>query len=236
MKYFTLLSLILFSGLYAPYHHSKLKSELEKTALPKHTIATFYDAVRINNTQSIAEHLQSKKFYSLKGFAQAAAKHQHKESLSLLLSAGARPPLYEVATQGQTDLAFLTLKHFSKILEPLTPKAKERLLKRLCKTGNEKLLHMYFDFNVLSPEDVSHAVVAKAKRESKIYTALIEKRFMYGTGTCAICITDFTQEETHNPGLLLKCGHMFHEPCSKAWFEKRPTCPLCKRLVRTKKK
>lgn len=212
-----------------PLKHSQLMEQ------PKHTIHTFYNAVRANDTQSISEHLQEEKPYPLKNLAKTAAKNQHKEALLLLLSGGARPPLYEVAQQGQTDLALITLKHLPNLCEPLTPKAKECLVKRLSKTGNPKLLHMYFNFKVLSPEDVSHAIIAGATQGSKMYAALVEKRFMYGTGTRAICITDFTQEETYIPNLLLKCGHMFHTECSNEWFKKHPTFPLCQKKVRPKK-
>lgn len=236
MKYSILLSGILFSGLYGANAHLTLLQQLKLTLKQQPTIATFYDAVRANDTQSIAEHLQSKKPYPLKRLATTAAKYQHKEALFILLAAGAQPPLYETATQGRTDLALLSLKHLSNFTEPLTPLAKERLLKRLSKTGNPKLLHMYFDYGVLKPEDVSHAIVAGATQGSKTYTTLVEKRFMHGTGTCAICITDFTKEETQDPKFLLKCGHMFHKLCSDQWFEKRPTCPLCQKLVRKKKK
>lgn len=237
MKYFILLSVVLCSGLHGADAKPNLMKELGKALQPRHTIATFYDAVRADDAESIIKHLQGEKPYSLKGLAKEAAKKQHTHALSLLLSAGARPPLYEAATQGRRDVALLTLKYLPNIAEPLTPQEKERLLRRLTKTGNSNIFHMYFYFGVLRPEDVSHAIVEEAKkRQSPVYKDLIDKRFMYGTGTCAICITDFTKEEVRQPELLLKCGHMFHKSCSDAWFKKQPACPLCKKLVRKKKK
>lgn len=231
MKYFIFLLVIFYSELYAPPKNSQPKLII----IPKKTIHTFYNAVRANDTQAISEHLQENKSYPLTGLAKTAAKKKHKESLLLLLSAGARPPLYEVAQQGQTNLALITLQHLSNLCEPLTPKAKEHLIKRLSKTGNTKLLHMYFDSKVLSPEDVSHAGIAGATQGSKMYAALVEKRFAHSSETCAICITNFTEKETRTSNLLLKCGHMFHEECRDKWFKKRPTCPLCKKKVRPKK-
>lgn len=237
MKYFILLSGILYSGLHGADAKPNLMKELEKALQLKHTIATFYDAVRADDAESIIKHLQSKKVYPLNNLAKEATKRQHPQALSLLLSEGALPPLYEAATQGRRDLALLTLKYLTHIAEPLTPQEKERILRRLTKTGKTQIFHMYFDFGVLRPEDVSHSIVEEAKkRQSPVYKDLIDKRFMHGTGTCAICITDFTEEEVRKPELLLKCGHMFHEPCRDEWFARRPTCPLCKKLVRKKKK
>ena len=42
---------------------------------------------------------------------------------------------------------------------------------------------------------------------------------------CIICIADM---EINTKGLLIPCGHMFHESCIKEWLEKNSTCPICK--------
>lgn len=236
MKYLIILSGILSSSLYAGAPVESLAKALAQQHEPKYSIRTFYEAVEANDIESISEHLKTEKFYPLNNLAKKALKKRHAASLSMLLQAGARPPLYEAAEQGRKDLVLLSLKHLQNLKEPLDTKEKDRILKRLIKTDNAKIFHMYFDYKALLPEDISHALVANAKRESNIYTALIEKKCMYGTGECAICITTFTNEEAFNTEFLLKCGHMFHKECSDKWFEKNPTCPLCKKKVRSKKK
>lgn len=203
----------------------------------KLTITSFYNAVRTNDAESIKQHLLTEKFYPLNNLAKEALRKQHKNALFLLLDAGARPPLYQAAEQGRIDLALITLKHFHNTQSHLlTQREKEKILTRLVKTGNKKLLHMFFNFGIIRPEDVSHSIVQSAQNNTHIHAVLVEKQFMHGNGSCAICITPFCHEEIHNPELLLKCGHMFHTECSAAWFEKRPTCPLCQKTVRPKKK
>lgn len=235
MKYFILLSGILYSELSAAANKTHLLLQLQQKRESKNTIETFYTAVRKNDLKAIQEHLATGRFFPLNRLAKEATKYHHIDSLYILLEAGARPPLYEAAQQGRADLARLTLKHMKNLREPLNEREKKRILERLTKTGNVNLLNMYFNYGVLKPEDVSHDLVVSTRLGSKLYTTLIEKQFMHGSGMCAICRDNFTKEETHKPEFLLKCGHMFHTACSNRWFKKQPTCPLCKKLVRPKK-
>lgn len=44
--------------------------------------------------------------------------------------------------------------------------------------------------------------------------------------SCAICFTDFKQEETIIN--IKNCKHIFHEECIIPWLEKSYYCPLCR--------
>ena len=43
---------------------------------------------------------------------------------------------------------------------------------------------------------------------------------------CSIChVVDMNPQ---NSGHLLKCQHHFHSECIQTWFQKRPSCPICR--------
>ena len=41
---------------------------------------------------------------------------------------------------------------------------------------------------------------------------------------CIICLNEVEKGQTLT---LLRCGHIYHEPCLDAWFNKRRVCPMC---------
>lgn len=43
---------------------------------------------------------------------------------------------------------------------------------------------------------------------------------------CAVCLAEMGA--TVETVLKLPCGHMFHSECLRAWFERQPTCPMCR--------
>ena len=44
--------------------------------------------------------------------------------------------------------------------------------------------------------------------------------------TCSVCMDKLT-----NP-IQLSCGHLFCEDCISQWFEKKTTCPLCRKVIK----
>lgn len=42
---------------------------------------------------------------------------------------------------------------------------------------------------------------------------------------CAICLCDYTEEKDC---MRIKCNHMFHSRCITDWFNRSPTCPICR--------
>ncbi|KAJ1687564.1 hypothetical protein LUZ63_018954 [Rhynchospora breviuscula] len=51
---------------------------------------------------------------------------------------------------------------------------------------------------------------------------------------CAVCITEFVDGQIGR--LLPACGHKFHRECVDTWFMKHSTCPICRMIVKEKKK
>lgn len=51
---------------------------------------------------------------------------------------------------------------------------------------------------------------------------------------CCICLKDF-----RNNSIQLSCGHHFHSECLLNWFDKKKTCPMCRKkyiyVIRKKK-
>mmetsp|Transcript_7464 Transcript_7464/g.11159 ORF Transcript_7464/g.11159 Transcript_7464/m.11159 type:complete len:165 (-) Transcript_7464:137-631(-) len=47
--------------------------------------------------------------------------------------------------------------------------------------------------------------------------------------TCAICLTDFEQNE--GVVILPSCQHTFHRKCLNEWLLRKTACPLCKNVV-----
>lgn len=57
-----------------------------------------------------------------------------------------------------------------------------------------------------------------------------EAEFHNKDSNCTICIENFIEKDA--VVLLPGCGHNFHFKCIKAWFEKKPFCPNCKRNIK----
>lgn len=47
---------------------------------------------------------------------------------------------------------------------------------------------------------------------------------------CPICFDPLDSEAK----LTLKCNHVFHETCIQGWFERQPTCPICRKFIKIK--
>ena len=45
---------------------------------------------------------------------------------------------------------------------------------------------------------------------------------------CAICQCQYEVDEKY---IILPCLHRFHTECVTTWFERKNTCPICKRKV-----
>lgn len=43
--------------------------------------------------------------------------------------------------------------------------------------------------------------------------------------TCSICLMDVAQDQD---GILVPCGHIFHESCIMQWFNLHNSCPVCR--------
>lgn len=58
--------------------------------------------------------------------------------------------------------------------------------------------------------------------------------------TCAVCLNDLEEEteaeeeaETAEEGVIvMPCDHLFHASCISRWFEKKFSCPLCRREIK----
>lgn len=58
--------------------------------------------------------------------------------------------------------------------------------------------------------------------ESQVYNKL-------DLGDCSICLESLTQKDSSLRHLLrTDCDHIFHGACLKSWYERQPTCPLCR--------
>ena len=49
--------------------------------------------------------------------------------------------------------------------------------------------------------------------------------------SCAVCQDSIVQNEIVRR--LNACQHIFHEACLTTWFQRRPTCPLCRNDIRS---
>jgi len=49
-------------------------------------------------------------------------------------------------------------------------------------------------------------------------------------GSCAICLETVA---TGCPVPVLECGHGFHWDCLTAWVKEAPSCPVCRRPIKT---
>jgi len=55
---------------------------------------------------------------------------------------------------------------------------------------------------------------------------------VYSTEECAICLNPFID----NNLLTIPCGHTYHTECILEWFDKKMTCPMCRKKFKWKKK
>ncbi len=57
--------------------------------------------------------------------------------------------------------------------------------------------------------------------------------------TCMICLLEVGEDrggEGHplgGGGLMLPCGHQFHEECARSWLHSHTTCPCCRAHLET---
>ncbi|XP_052195108.1 E3 ubiquitin-protein ligase ATL6-like [Diospyros lotus] len=58
------------------------------------------------------------------------------------------------------------------------------------------------------------------------YSEVKEHKIGKGDLECAICINEFSDDETLR--LLPKCDHVFHPECIDAWLASHTTCPVCR--------
>lgn len=49
--------------------------------------------------------------------------------------------------------------------------------------------------------------------------------------TCPICLEKFKDEENV---AVLECGHLYHPNCIKKWGKQKPSCPMCKKEIKTR--
>jgi len=44
---------------------------------------------------------------------------------------------------------------------------------------------------------------------------------------CSICL----ELKPSSRWIKLKCGHYFHQTCAEKWYQKKPTCALCRSVI-----
>lgn len=60
-----------------------------------------------------------------------------------------------------------------------------------------------------------------------VYSAVKELKIGKGSLECAICLSEFKDEEILRL-LLPKCDHVFHADCVDVWLLSHSTCPVCR--------
>ncbi|XP_058779203.1 E3 ubiquitin-protein ligase ATL6-like [Vicia villosa] len=58
------------------------------------------------------------------------------------------------------------------------------------------------------------------------YSAIKDLKTDKGPLECAVCLTDFKENDTLR--LLPKCNHVFHPQCIDSWLASHVTCPVCR--------
>ncbi|CAI8593667.1 unnamed protein product [Vicia faba] len=58
------------------------------------------------------------------------------------------------------------------------------------------------------------------------YSAIKDVKTDKGPLECAVCLTDFKENDTLR--LLPKCNHVFHPQCIDSWLASHVTCPVCR--------
>lgn len=46
---------------------------------------------------------------------------------------------------------------------------------------------------------------------------------------CPVCLVEEVVKE--NDGIMLVCGHSFHDTCIRKWLRLHDTCPICRKIV-----
>jgi len=79
-------------------------------------------------------------------------------------------------------------------------------------------------------EDVVNPVPSQLLEQlpSSEFTEANAKNFSEENKQCAICQCQYEVKEKY---IILQCLHRFHTECVTTWFERKNTCPICKRRV-----
>lgn len=71
-------------------------------------------------------------------------------------------------------------------------------------------------------------------QETKEFKIIIEQKSLINKNNsfleenvCSICFDSMNNSKT-----TLRCGHTFHESCINRWIKIKPTCPLCRRILK----
>mmetsp|Transcript_18912 Transcript_18912/g.26335 ORF Transcript_18912/g.26335 Transcript_18912/m.26335 type:complete len:171 (+) Transcript_18912:106-618(+) len=75
------------------------------------------------------------------------------------------------------------------------------------------------------------ACVGSPNPSPRPYLTVGEERGDELCGDCSICL-----EELKGDSHTLPCDHKFHSKCVSQWLDKKPTCPLCRRIVQAQKR
>lgn len=60
------------------------------------------------------------------------------------------------------------------------------------------------------------------------FTQANMENFSEENKSCSICQCNYEVKEKY---IILPCLHRFHSECVSTWFERKSTCPICKRKV-----
>ena len=79
-------------------------------------------------------------------------------------------------------------------------------------------------------EDVVDPVPEELLRQlpASEFTAANLENFSEENKSCSICQCNYEVKEKY---IILPCLHRFHSECVSTWFERKSTCPICKRRV-----
>ena len=174
-----------------------------------------------------------------------AVRQKDHFTSTLLLRAGAKPPLFTAAKIGNRSIATKVAKSADDRSLKTTPKKRRNVLNRLILTGDQSNLETYFTHKVLTAADITPESIVYAKRRARIATnkhilkylkkrskaAKLQKKLKAGIQfdqtECAICLDDFKDGEIK----ILPCKHVFHPACTKEWFKSRgfEQCAVCKK-------
>lgn len=174
-----------------------------------------------------------------------AIQQKDQDAATLLLQAGAKPPIYTAAKTGNRLIAKrVANKAYNRGLETSKQKRK-RVLYRLILTGDSSNLETYFTHKVLTAADITPKSIEYARRRAAINASnkhilkLLKQRekrarlqakqkaeIQFNQTECTICLEGFKDKEIQT----LPCKHVFHPDCCKPWFESRgfKQCPTCK--------
>ena len=79
-------------------------------------------------------------------------------------------------------------------------------------------------------EDIVDPVPEELLRQlpTSEFTAANLENFSEENKGCSICQCNYEVKEKY---IILPCLHRFHSECVSTWFERKSTCPICKRKV-----